>query len=100
MKSKYQMYYRNEKKIYEIFNTQDKTSIFFKEEDWKRVIEVSDKLNSQPFISKPFKRIKKFTEYFNGKTKDLFKIWFLDNTTEVRDSDNKVVMSSKIMEEK
>ena len=40
MKSKYQMYYRNEKKIYEIFNTQDKTSIFFKEEDWKRVIVV------------------------------------------------------------
>ena len=46
MKSKYQMYYRNEKKIYEIFNTQDKTSIFFKEEDWKRVIAVYEKLNS------------------------------------------------------
>ena len=51
-------------------------------------------------IKKPFKRIKKFTEYFNGKTKDLFKIWFLDNTTEVRDGDNNVVMSSKIMEKK
>ena len=51
-------------------------------------------------IKKPFKRIKKFTEYFNGKTRDLFKIWYLDNTTEVRTSDNKVVMSSKIMESK
>ena len=51
-------------------------------------------------IKKPFKRIKKFTEYFNGKTRDLFKIWYLDNTTEVRTSDNKVVMSSKIMDEK
>ena len=51
-------------------------------------------------IKKPFKRIKKFTEYFNGKTRDLFKIWYFDNTTEVRTSDNKVVMSSKIMESK
>ena len=100
MKPKYQMYYRNEKKVYEIFNTQDRTSIFFKEEDCKRAIEVYKKLNSQPIIKKPFKGIKKFTEYFNGKTKDLFKIWFLDNTTEVRDSDNNVVMSSKIMEKK
>ena len=51
-------------------------------------------------IKKPFKRIKKFTEHFNGKTRDLFKIWYLDNTTEVRTSDNKVVMSSKIIESK
>ena len=51
-------------------------------------------------IKKPFKRIKKFTEYFNGKKTDLFKIWYLDNTTEVRNSDNKIVMSSKIMESK
>jgi hypothetical protein len=51
-------------------------------------------------IKKPFKRIKRFTLVENGKTKDLFKIWFLDNTTEVRDGDNKVVMSSKIMEKK
>ena len=51
-------------------------------------------------IKKPFKRIKKFTEHCNGKTSDLFKIWYLDNTTEVRTSDNKVVMSSKIMESK
>jgi len=51
-------------------------------------------------IKKPFKRIKKFTEYCNGKKTDLFKIWFLDNTTEVRNSDNQVVMSSKNIGEK
>ncbi len=51
-------------------------------------------------IKKPFKRIKKFIEYCNGKKTDLFKIWFLDNTTEVRNSDNQVVMSSKIIGEK
>ena len=51
-------------------------------------------------IPRLFKRIKKFTIIENGKYKDLFKIWFLDNTTEVRDSDNNVVMSSKIMEKK
>jgi hypothetical protein len=51
-------------------------------------------------IPRLFKRIKRFTLVENGKTKDLFKIWFLDNTTEVRDGDNNVVMSSKIMEKK
>jgi len=51
-------------------------------------------------INKPFKKIIKFTEYHNGKKTDLFKIWFLDNTTQVRTSDNKIVLSSKIMEKK
>tara|TARA_R100001440_G_C2475906_1_gene112525 strand:+ start:458 stop:622 length:165 start_codon:yes stop_codon:yes gene_type:complete len=51
-------------------------------------------------INKPFKKIIKFTEYHNGKKTDLFKIWFLDNSTQVRTSDNKIVLSSKIMEKK
>tara|TARA_Y100000356_G_C11026274_1_gene166099 strand:+ start:65 stop:316 length:252 start_codon:yes stop_codon:yes gene_type:complete len=50
-------------------------------------------------INKPFERIVKFTEYHNGKKTDLFKIWFLDDTTQVRTSDNKIVLSSKIIYE-
>jgi hypothetical protein len=44
-------------------------------------------------ISRLFKRIKRFTLVENGKTKDLFKIWFLDNTTDAQ-------KYSKIMEKK
>jgi hypothetical protein len=51
-------------------------------------------------IPRLFKRIKKFTIIENGKYKDLFKIWFLDNTTVVHDDKNNVVMSSKKMEKK
>ena len=54
--------------------------------EWRKVM----------LIKKPFKKIKKFIKNKNCKKTNLFKIWFLDNTTEVRNSDNQVVMSSKI----
>ena len=51
-------------------------------------------------IPRLFKRIKRFTLIENGKYKDLFKIWFLDNTTVIHDNKNNVVISSKKIDEK
>ena len=51
-------------------------------------------------INKPFKEIIKFTEYYNGKKNRFVQNMVLDNSTQVRTSDNKIVLSSKIMEKK
>jgi len=48
-------------------------------------------------IGRPFKSITKFSIIEKKKYKDFFKVVFLDNSTAVYNSDNVVVLKSKII---
>jgi len=48
-------------------------------------------------IGRPFKLITKFSIIEKKKYKDFFKVTFLDNSTAVYNSDNVVVLKSKII---
>ena len=51
-------------------------------------------------IGRTFKQIKKFTLIEKNKETDYFKVWFPDKSTAVYNSDNIIVLKSKIIKMK